>query len=173
MGRPPWDEPSVLAEAHNDVFVPLLQKVFPEILDFYLPPAACSYRIALVSIRKQYPGHARRIMLGIWSYLRQFTYTKAVAVFDDDIDLRNGHDVLWALSTRVDPARDTLLMDRTPVDVLDFSSPEPNIGGKIGIDATRKTREETSRAWSPVLRPDPTVQARMDALYRSLHTPNP
>ncbi|MDZ4047141.1 MAG: UbiD family decarboxylase [Pseudoxanthomonas sp.] len=172
MGRPPWDEPSVLAEALNDVFVPLLQKVFPEIVDFYLPPAACSYRIALVSIRKQYPGHARRIMLGIWSYLRQFTYTKAVAVFDDDIDLRNGHDVLWALSTRVDPARDSLVMDRTPVDVLDFSSPEPNLGGKIGIDATRKTREETGRAWSPVLRPDPAVQARMDALYRSLRAPN-
>ena len=171
MGRPPWDEPSVLAEALNDVFVPLLQKVFPEIIDFHLPPAACSYRIALVSIRKQYPGHARRIMLGIWSYLRQFTYTKAVAVFDEDVDLRDGHDVLWALSTRVDPARDTLVLERTPVDVLDFSSPEPDLGGKLGIDATRKTGTETTRAWSPVLRPDPVAQARMDALYRTLVDP--
>lgn len=173
MGRSPWDEPSVLAEALNDVFVPLLQNVFPEIMDFYLPPAACSYRFALVSIRKQYPGHARRIAMGIWSYLRQFTYTKAVAVFDEDINLRDGKDVIWALSTRVDPARDTFVVERTPVDVLDNSSPHEHLGSKIGIDATRKSREETGRELSPLLLPDVLVQARMDSLYRSLLPTDP
>ena len=133
MGRPPEDEPSVLAAALNEVFVPLLQEQFPEIEDFYLPPEACSYRVAVVSIRKQYPGHARRIMMGIWSYLRQFTYTKFVIVTDEDIDVRNWQAVWWALSTRVDPGRDTLLIENTPVDYLDFASPHSGLGSKMGI----------------------------------------
>ena len=165
MGRSPHDEPSLLAMALNDVFVPLLQKVFPEIVDFHLPPEACSYRIAVVSIRKQYPGHARRIMMGIWSYLRQFTYTKFVIVVDDDIDARTWGDVIWAMSTRVDPARDTLIIERSPIDYLDFSSPEPNLGGKIGFDATRKGPGETSRRWSEPIVEDPAVAARMRALW--------
>lgn len=165
MGRSPHDEPSVLAAALNEIFVPLLQKVFPEIVDFYLPPEACSYRIGVVSIRKQYPGHARRIMMGIWSYLRQFTYTKCVIVVDDDIDVRDWTDVLWALSTRADPARDTLVIERSPIDYLDFSSPEPGLGGKIGFDATCKLPGETTRAWSRPIVPDAAVAARMAALW--------
>ena len=168
MGRSPFDEPSVLSMALNDVFVPILQKVFPEIVDFWLPPEACSYRIAVVSIRKQYPGHARRIMMGVWSYLRQFTYTKFVIVTDDDIDVRDWGAVIWAVSTRVDPARDTVLVDRTPIDYLDFSSPEPNLGSKMGIDATRKLPGETSRSWSRPIQPDATVAARVEALWRKL-----
>lgn len=169
MGRSPHDEPSVLAEALNDVFVPILQKVFPEIVDFYLPPAACSYRIALVSIRKQYPGHARRIMMGVWSYLRQFTYTKFVIVTDDDIDVRNGAEVIWAIATRVDPARDSLVVENTPIDYLDFASPVAGIGSKLGIDATRKWPAETARAWSHPIVPDPDVNRRVDALWDALH----
>jgi 4-hydroxy-3-polyprenylbenzoate decarboxylase len=147
LGKPGEDEPSVMAAALNEMFIPLLQEQFPEITDFYLPPEACSYRVAVVSIRKQYPGHARRIMFGIWSWLRQFTYTKTVIVVDDDIDARNWKDVIWAISTRADPVRDTLLVENTPIDYLDFASPAPGLGGKMGIDATHKLPPETNRDW--------------------------
>src|SRR5579863_1432758 len=150
-GRPP-DEPSVLGEALNEVFIPLLQQQFPEIVDFFLPPEGCSYRIAVVSIRKSYPGHAKRIMMGIWSFLRQFMYTKFVIVVDDDIDARDWKDVMWALSTRMDPVRDTLLIDHTPIDYLDFASPESGLGGKIGLDATNKMPPETKRDWGRPIR---------------------
>ena len=168
MGRAPFDEPSVMAMALNDVFVPLLRKVFPEIVDFYLPPEACSYRIAVVSIRKQYPGHARRIMMGIWSYLRQFTYTKFVIVTDDDIDVRDWSQVIWAISTRVDPVRDSVLIDKTPIDYLDFSSPTPNLGSKLGLDATNKWPAETTRTWSKPIQLDAAVEKRVDALWGGL-----
>ncbi len=168
MGRAPFDEPSVMAMALNDVFVPLLRKVFPEIVDFYLPPEACSYRIAVVSIRKQYPGHARRIMMGIWSYLRQFTYTKFVIVTDEDIDVRDWSQVIWAISTRVDPVRDSVLIDKTPIDYLDFSSPTPNLGSKLGLDATNKWPAETSRTWSKPIQLDAGVEKRVDALWRGV-----
>ncbi len=170
MGRAPFDEPSVLAMALNDVFVPLLRKVFPEVVDFYLPPEACSYRIAVVSIRKQYAGHARRMMMGVWSYLRQFTYTKFVIVVDGDIDTRDWSQVLWAISTRVDPARDTMLVENTPIDYLDFASPVAGLGSKLGIDATNKWPGETSRAWSQPIRLDPRVERRVDALWSQLRT---
>lgn len=168
MGRAPFDEPSVMAMALNDVFVPLLRKVFPEIVDFHLPPEACSYRIAVVSIRKQYPGHARRIMMGIWSYLRQFTYTKFVIVTDEDIDVRDWSQVIWAISTRVDPVRDSVLVDKTPIDYLDFSSPTPNLGSKLGLDATNKWPAETSRTWSKPIQLDAEVEIRVDALWRGV-----
>ena len=168
MGRAPFDEPSVLAMALNDVFVPLFRKVFPEVSDFYLPPEACSYRIAVVSIRKQYAGHARRIMMGVWSYLRQFTYTKFVIVVDDDIDARDWSQVLWAISTRVDPARDTMLVENTPIDYLDFASPVAGLGSKLGIDATNKWPGETSRVWSKPIRLDPDVERRVDMLWSQL-----
>jgi len=170
MGRAPHDEPSVLSMALNDVFVPILQKVFPEIMDFFLPPEACSYRIAVVSIRKQYPGHARRIMMAVWSYLRQFTYTKFVIVTDDDIDVRDWAQVIWAVSTRVDPARDTMLVENTPIDYLDFASPIAGVGSKLGIDATRKWPAETTRAWSRPIIPDAGVEQRMDRLWATLKT---
>ncbi len=150
-GRPP-DEPSVLGEALNDVFVPLLQQQFPEIVDFWLPPEGCSYRVAVVSIRKAYPGHAKRIMMGVWSYLRQFMYTKFVIVVDDDIDARSWVDVIWAISTRVDPGRDLTVVDGTPIDYLDFASPESGLGGKLGIDATNKWPPETRREWGTKIR---------------------
>ena len=150
-GRPP-DEPSVLGEALNDVFVPLLRQQFPEIVDFWLPPEGCSYRVAVVSIRKAYPGHARRIMMGVWSYLRQFMYTKFVIVVDDDIDCRDWNDVIWAISTRVDPGRDLMVVEHTPIDYLDFASPESGLGGKLGIDATDKWPPETKREWGRKLR---------------------
>ena len=165
MGRAPHDEPSVLALALNEVFVPILQKVFPEIVDFYLPPEACSYRIAVVSIRKQYAGHARRMMMGVWSYLRQFTYTKFVIVVDADIDARDWAQVVWAVATRVDPARDTLLVENTPIDYLDFASPVAGLGSKLGIDATNKWPGETVREWGRPIRPDPSVEKRVDALW--------
>jgi 4-hydroxy-3-polyprenylbenzoate decarboxylase len=165
MGRAPHDEPSVLALALNELFVPILRKVFPEIVDFHLPPEACSYRIAVVSIRKQYPGHARRVMMAIWSYLRQFTYTKFIIVTDDDIDVRDWSQVIWALSTRVDPARDTLMVENTPIDYLDFSSPVPNLGSKLGFDATNKWPGETTRAWSRPIVPDPAVERRVEDLW--------
>ena len=168
MGRSPHDEPSVLSMALNDIFVPILQKVFPEIVDFYLPPEACSYRVAVVSIRKQYPGHARRIMMGIWSYLRQFTYTKFVIVTDEDIDVRDWSQVIWAISTRVDPVRDSVLIDKTPIDYLDFSSPTPNLGSKLGLDATNKWPAETTRTWSKPIQLDPAVEQRVDALWRQV-----
>jgi 4-hydroxy-3-polyprenylbenzoate decarboxylase len=150
-GRPP-DEPSVLGEALNDVFLPLIVQQFPEIRDFWLPPEACSYRVAVVSIKKSYPGHARRIMMGVWSYLRQFTYTKFVIVVDDDINARDWKDVIWAISTNVDPARDTMMIKDTPIDYLDFASPEAGLGSKLGIDATAKISPETSREWGRKLR---------------------
>jgi 4-hydroxy-3-polyprenylbenzoate decarboxylase len=173
MGRAPHDEPSVLAMALNDVFVPILRKVFPEIHDFYLPPEACSYRIAVVSIRKQYPGHARRIMMGIWSYLRQFTYTKFVIVTDEDIDVRDWSQVVWALATRVDPARDSLLVERTPIDYLDFASPEPGLGSKLGLDATRKGPGESTREWRRVIIPDATVARRVENVWDRLMMERP
>jgi 4-hydroxy-3-polyprenylbenzoate decarboxylase len=165
MGRAPHDEPSVLALALNELFVPILRRIFPEIVDFHLPPEACSYRIAVVSIRKQYPGHARRIMMAIWSYLRQFTYTKFVIVTDADIDVRDWSQVIWALATRVDPARDSLLIENTPIDYLDFSSPEPSLGSKLGLDATNKWPGETRRAWSRPIAPDAAVDRRVEAMY--------
>lgn len=149
-GRPP-DEPSVLGEALNDVFVPLLKQQFPEIVDFWLPPEACSYRMAIVSMKKAYAGHAKRVMMGVWSFLRQFMYTKFVIVVDDDIDVRKWEDVIWALSTRVDPARDTVMVENTPIDYLDFASPEPSLGSKMGIDATNKVYPETKREWGELL----------------------
>ena len=150
MGKPGEDEPSIMASALNEMFIPLLQEQFPEVMDFYLPPEACSYRVAIVSIRKHYPGHARRIMFGIWSWLRQFTYTKTIIVTDDDIDIRNWKEVIWAISTRSDPVRDTLLIENTPIDYLDFASPKSGLGGKMGIDATNKIGSETSRDWGKV-----------------------
>jgi 4-hydroxy-3-polyprenylbenzoate decarboxylase len=155
-GRPP-DEPSVLGEALNEVFIPLLQQQFPEIVDFWLPPEGCSYRIAVVSIKKAYPGHAKRVMMAVWSYLRQFMYTKWVIVVDDDIDARNWKDVMWALSTRMDPARDITLVESTPIDYLDFASPESGLGSKIGLDATNKWPPETKREWGRKMRMDADV----------------
>ena len=168
MGRAPHDEPSVLALALNDIFVPILRKVFPEIVDFFLPPEACSYRIAVVSIRKQYPGHARRIMMGVWSYLRQFTYTKFVIVTDADIDVRDWSQVIWAVSTRVDPARDSMIVENTPIDSLDFASPVPGLGSKLGLDATSKWPGETTRHWSQPITLDVQVEQRVDALWTRL-----
>jgi 4-hydroxy-3-polyprenylbenzoate decarboxylase len=168
MGRSPDDEPSVLAMALNEVFIPLLQKQFPEIVDFYLPPEACSYRIAVVSIKKRYAGHARRIMFGVWSYLRQFTYTKFVIVTDDDIDVRDWKAVIWALTTRLDPVRDSVLVDNTPIDYLDFASPVPGLGGKIGFDATNKWPGETNRAWGEPIAMSDDVRRRVDAMWTQL-----
>ena len=168
MGRPGEDEPSVLAGALNEVFIPLLQEQFPEISDFYLPPEACSYRTAVISINKQYPGHARRIMMGLWSTLRQFTYTKFVIVTDSDIDVRDWKSVWWALSTRVDPVRDTVLIDNTPVDYLDFASPQSGLGSKMGIDATNKWAAETSRKSPRPLARSPAVRRRTEAIWDHL-----
>ncbi|MCW8927027.1 MAG: UbiD family decarboxylase [Xanthomonadales bacterium] len=168
MGKPGEDEPSVMAAALNEMFIPLLQEQFPEIVDFYLPPEACSYRVAIVSIKKHYPGHARRIMFGIWSWLRQFTYTKTVIVVDDDIDARNWKDVIWAISTRADPARDTLLVENTPIDYLDFASPEPGLGGKMGIDATTKIGSETHRHWGRIAGMDEATLAGIEEIAKTL-----
>ena len=150
-GRPP-DEPSILGEALNEVFVPLLQQQFPDIVDFWLPPEGCSYRIAVVSIRKTYPGQAKRVMMGIWSFLRQFMYTKFVIVVDEDVAVRDWKDVMWAISTRMDPVRDVTLVENTPIDYLDFASPESGLGGKIGLDATTKLPPETTRVWGTPIR---------------------
>jgi 4-hydroxy-3-polyprenylbenzoate decarboxylase len=166
-GKPP-DEPAVLGVALNEVFVPLLQKQFPEITDFYLPPEGCSYRLAVVSMKKQYPGHAKRVMFGIWSFLRQFMYTKFIIVTDDDINIRDWKEVIWALTTRVDPARDTLLAERTPIDYLDFASPVSGLGSKMGIDATNKWPGETSRGWGTPISMDAEVKRRVDGLWRDL-----
>ncbi|HKE93451.1 MAG TPA: UbiD family decarboxylase [Povalibacter sp.] len=165
MGRSPLDEPSVLAMALNEMFVPMLQRTFPEIVDFYLPPEACSYRVAVVSIRKSYPGHARQIMQAVWSYLRQFLYTKFVIVTDDDVDVRNWQEVIWALATRVDPARDTHMVRRTPIDYLDFASPVAGLGSKMGIDATHKWPAETRRHWGKPLTMSAEVVQRADAMW--------
>jgi 4-hydroxy-3-polyprenylbenzoate decarboxylase len=159
-GRPP-DEPSVLGEALNEVFIPLLAQQFPEIVDFWLPPEGCSYRIAVVSIRKAYPGHAKRVMFGVWSFLKQFMYTKFVIVVDDDIDARNWKDVMWAVSTRMDPARDITVVEGTPIDYLDFASPESGLGGKLGLDATNKLPPETHREWGVKLAMDDEVVAKV------------
>jgi len=166
-GRPP-DEPAVLGVALNEVFVPLLQKQFPEIADFYLPPEGCSYRLAVVTMRKQYAGHAKRVMMGVWSYLRQFMYTKFVIVTDDDIDARDWKDVIWALTTRMDPARDTVILENTPIDYLDFASPVAGLGGKIGFDATHKFPGETQREWGRPIRMSDEVRRRVDELWPSL-----
>ncbi len=166
-GKPP-DEPAVLGVALNEVFVPLLQKQFPEIVDFYLPPEGCSYRLALVSIKKQYPGHAQRVMFGIWSFLRQFTYTKLVVVTDDDVNIRDWKEVIWALATRIDAARDTTIVENTPIDYLDFASPVSGLGSKMGIDATHKWPGETARAWGKPITMDPAVRRRVDELWSSL-----
>ena len=168
MGKPGEDEPSVMASALNEMFIPLLQEQFPEVVDFYLPPEACSYRVAIVSIRKHYPGHARRIMFGIWSWLRQFTYTKTIIVTDDDINIRDWKDVIWAISTRSDPVRDTVLVENTPIDYLDFASPEPGLGGKMGIDATHKISPETSRKWGKTATLDTKTRKFIDAIAKNL-----
>ncbi|MBP9219417.1 MAG: 4-hydroxy-3-polyprenylbenzoate decarboxylase [Sterolibacterium sp.] len=166
-GKPP-DEPAMLGVALNEVFVPLLQKQFPEIVDFYLPPEGCSYRLAVVSIRKQYPGHAKRVMFGIWSFLRQFMYTKFIIVTDDDVDIRDWKDVIWAMTTRVDAARDTLMVENTPIDYLDFASPEASLGSKMGIDATNKWAGETTREWGRTIIMDEAVKRRVDELWSTL-----
>ena len=169
-GRPP-DEPSVLGEALNELFIPLLQQQFPEIVDFWLPPEGCSYRIAVVSIRKAYPGHAKRVMLAVWSYLRQFMYTKFVIVVDDDIDARNWQDVMWAIATRMDPVRDLTTVTSTPIDYLDFASPASGLGGKLGLDATNKWPPETTREWGRKIAMDPTVVERVTAQWASYGLP--
>jgi 4-hydroxy-3-polyprenylbenzoate decarboxylase len=166
-GKPP-DEPAMLGVALNEVFVPLLQKQFPEITDFYLPPEGCSYRLAVVSIRKQYAGHARRVMMGVWSFLRQFMYTKFIIVVDDDVNIRDWKEVIWAMTTRMDATRDTMLVDNTPIDYLDFASPVAGLGSKMGLDATNKWPGETNREWGTPITHDPAVKARVDAMWAEL-----
>ena len=166
-GKPP-DEPAMLALALNELFVPLLQRQYPEISDFYLPPEGCSYRLAVVSIKKSYPGHARRIMFGIWSFLRQFMYTKFIVVVDDDVNIRDWKDVIWAITTRVDPTRDTLLADSTPIDYLDFASPVSGLGSKMGLDATNKWPGETNREWGRPLQMDSAVTAKVEQIWQTL-----
>ena len=166
-GKPP-DEPAILGVALNEVFVPMLAKQFPEITDFYLPPEGCSYRMAVVSMKKQYPGHAKRVMFGVWSYLRQFMYTKFIVVIDDDVNARDWKEVIWAITTRVDPARDTLIAENTPIDYLDFASPVSGLGSKMGIDATNKWPGETSRTWGRPIVMDEAVKRRVDALWKEL-----
>jgi 4-hydroxy-3-polyprenylbenzoate decarboxylase len=166
-GKPP-DEPAVLGLALNELFVPLLVKQFPEIVDFYLPPEGCSYRMACVSIRKQYPGHAKRVMFGVWSFLRQFMYTKFIIVTDADVNVRDWKEVIWALTTRVDPRRDTLIVDATPIDYLDFASPVAGLGSKMGIDATNKWSQETDRRWGTPIAMSEDVKQRVDAMWREL-----
>ena len=169
-GRPP-DEPSILAEALNELFIPLLQQQFPEIVDFWLPPEGCSYRIAVASIRKAYPGHAKRVMMGIWSYLRQFTYTKWVIVVDDDIDARSWSEVMWAVATRMDPARDLTIVENTPIDYLDFASPQSGLGSKVGLDATNKWPPETNREWGRKIHMSDEVIERVTNMWSDLGLP--
>lgn len=171
-GRPP-DEPSVLGEALNEVFIPLLQQQFPEITDFWLPPEGCSYRIAVISMKKAYPGHAKRVMMGAWSYLRQFMYTKWIIVVDDDINARDWKDVMWAVSTKMDPARDITVIENTPIDYLDFASPEPSLGSKIGLDATDKMPPETKREWGEEIRMSKDVIDQVDEMWGKLGLPGP
>jgi len=166
-GRPP-DEPAVLGVALNEVFVPILQKQYPEIVDFYLPPEGCSYRMAVVSMKKQYSGHAKRVMFGIWSFLRQFMYTKFIIVTDDDVDVRNWQDVIWAMTTRMDPARDTVMVENTPIDYLDFASPVSGLGSKIGFDATTKFDGETTREWGQPISMSDDVKQKVDSLWDEL-----
>jgi 4-hydroxy-3-polyprenylbenzoate decarboxylase len=169
-GKPP-DEPAVLGVALNEVFVPILQKQFPEIVDFYLPPEGCSYRLALISIKKAYPGHAKRVMFGLWSFLRQFMYTKFIIVTDDDIDVRDWKEVIWAVTTRMDPVRDTTMVDHTPIDYLDFASPVSGLGGKVGLDATNKWPGETAREWGRPITMDAQVTTRVSGLLERLLKP--
>lgn len=166
-GRPP-DEPAILGVALNEVFVPILKKQFPEIVDFYLPPEGCSYRMAVVSMKKQYPGHAKRVMMGVWSFLRQFMYTKFVIVTDDDVDVRNWEDIIWAMTTRMDPVRDTVMVENTPIDYLDFASPVSGLGSKMGLDATNKMPGETNREWGEPIVMDETIKQRIDELWSEL-----
>ncbi|MEZ0238482.1 MAG: 4-hydroxy-3-polyprenylbenzoate decarboxylase [Methylophilaceae bacterium] len=166
-GKPP-DEPAVLGVALNEVFVPLLQKQFPEITDFYLPPEGCSYRLAVVSMKKQYPGHAKRVMMGVWSFLRQFMYTKFIIVTDDDVNIRDWKEVVWAMTTRVDAARDTVIVENTPIDYLDFASPVSGLGSKMGIDATNKWRGETTREWGRPITMDEAIKSRVDEIWSDL-----
>lgn len=166
-GRPP-DEPAVMGKALNEVFVPIIQKQFPEIVDFYLPPEGCSYRLAVVTMKKQYPGHAKRVMMGVWSFLRQFMYTKFVIVCDSDVNARDWQDVIWAITTRMDPARDTVLMENTPIDYLDFASPVTGLGSKMGLDATNKWPGETQREWGEAIEMDAEVKQRVDVIWPSL-----
>jgi 4-hydroxy-3-polyprenylbenzoate decarboxylase len=166
-GRPP-DEPAILGVALNEVFVPILQKQFPEIVDFYLPPEGCSYRMAVVTMKKQYPGHAKRVMMGVWSFLRQFMYTKFVIVCDDDVNARDWNDVIWAITTRMDPSRDTVLIDNTPIDYLDFASPVSGLGSKMGMDATNKMPGETDREWGTPIIMDEAVKQRVDEIWDDL-----
>jgi len=166
-GRPP-DEPAILGVALNEVFVPILRKQFPEITDFYLPPEGCSYRLAVVTMKKQYPGHAKRVMMGVWSFLRQFMYTKFVIVCDDDINARDWQDVIWAITTRMDPARDTTLIESTPIDYLDFASPVSGLGSKMGMDATNKLPGETDREWGVPIEMDQDVKDRVDSIWEEL-----
>ncbi len=166
-GRPP-DEPAILGVALNEVFVPILQKQFPEIVDFYLPPEGCSYRMAVVTMKKQYPGHAKRVMLGVWSFLRQFMYTKFVIVCDDDVNARDWNDVIWAITTRMDPARDTTMIENTPIDYLDFASPVSGLGSKMGMDATNKWPGETDREWGEPIVMDEATKQRVDEIWDSL-----
>ena len=171
-GRPP-DEPAMLGVALNEVFVPILQKQFPEIEDFYLPPEGCSYRIAIVSIKKQYPGHAKRVMMGVWSFLRQFMYTKFIVVVDDPINIRNWEDVIWAITTRMDPIRDTVMIDNTPIDYLDFASPISGLGSKMGLDATNKWSGETTREWGTPIEMTDKVKQRVDEIWPDLGIETP
>ena len=171
-GRPP-DEPAVLGVALNEVFVPILQKQFPEIVDFYLPPEGCSYRWACVSMKKQYPGHAKRVMLGVWSFLRQFMYTKFVVVCDDDVDIRNWQDVIWAMTTRMDPSRDTTIIENTPIDYLDFASPVSGLGSKMGFDATNKWPGETNREWGEPIQMTDDIKKKVDDIWESLEIDGP
>jgi 4-hydroxy-3-polyprenylbenzoate decarboxylase len=171
-GRPP-DEPAILGVALNEVFVPILRKQFPEIQDFYLPPEGCSYRLAVVSMKKQYPGHAKRVMMGVWSFLRQFMYTKFVIVVDEDVNTRDWQDVIWAMTTRMDPARDTVLIENTPIDYLDFASPVSGLGSKIGFDATNKWPGETTREWGQPIRMDDVVRERIDRIWSDLAIDGP
>jgi len=163
-GKPP-DEPAVLGVALNEVFVPILQKQFPEIVDFYLPPEGCSYRMAIISIKKSYPGHAKRLMFGLWSFLRQFMYTKFIVVTDDDVNIRDWREVIWAITTRMDPARDTTLVENTPIDYLDFASPVSGLGGKMGLDATNKWPGETSREWGRTITMEAAVEQRIAGIF--------
>ncbi len=166
-GKPP-DEPAILGVALNEVFIPLLQKQFAEIVDFYLPPEGCSYRMAIVQMKKAYPGHAKRVMFGVWSFLRQFMYTKFIVVVDEDVDIRDWKEVIWAITTRVDPTRDTMMVDQTPIDYLDFASPVSGLGSKMGIDATNKWPGETSREWGRTIAMTPAVKERVDQIWQSL-----
>lgn len=166
-GRPP-DEPAVLGEALNEVFIPILQKQFPEIVDFYLPPEGCSYRLAVVTIKKQYPGHAKRVMMGVWSFLRQFMYTKFVIVCDDDVNARDWKDVIWAITTRSDPARDCTIIEHTPIDYLDFASPVAGLGSKMGIDATNKWQGETNREWGVPITKNQDIVKKIDEIWQDL-----